>query len=162
MIRAGYKSFFIAILLVGCAGLSKKPEISLAGIDLVGLGLVEQRLVLKLRIRNPNDADMPVNALNFDVELEGRHFANGISEMPLIVPRQGESTLEVKVTSRLGGVLKPLRDALKNGRNRIGYRVYGRVELEGSGSIPFERSGEVPLSALERVRSGPSRDDRPL
>ena len=103
-------------LLAGCAPRLQKPEISLAGIDLVGLGLFEQRFVLKLRIRNPNDVDLPVNALNFDVEFNARHFARGVSDKPVIIPRQGETILEVKTVSRLGDVLKPLRDAQKSGR----------------------------------------------
>ena len=142
--------FFFATLLAGCAPRLQKPEISLAGIDLIGLGLLEQRFVLKLRIRNPNDVDVPVNALNFDVELNARHFARGVSDKPVIIPRQGETILEVKTVSRLGDLLKPLRDAQKNGRGQLGYRVFGSVDLEGFGSIPFDRSGDVPLSALEK------------
>jgi len=141
---------FFTALLAACAPRLQKPEISLAGIDLVGLGLLEQRFVLKLRIRNPNDVDLPVNALSFDVELNARHFARGVSDKPVIIPRQGETILEVKTVSRLGDVLKPLRDVQKNKRERIGYRVFGSVDLEGFGSFPFDRSGDVPLSALEK------------
>jgi len=150
MRRAFWVLFVVVALLAACTPRLQKPEISLAGIDLVGLGLVEQRFVLKLRIRNPNDVDLPVNALNFDVELNARHFARGVSDKPVIIPRQGETILEIKTVSRLGDVLKPLRDAQKNARERIGYRIFGSVELEGFGSIPFDRSGDVPLSALEK------------
>jgi LEA14-like dessication related protein len=143
-------AFLLAALLAGCAPRLQKPEISLAGIDLVGLGLVEQRFILKLRIRNPNDVDLPVNALNFDVELNGRHSARGVSDEPVIVPRQGETILEMKTVSRLGAILKPLRDAQRAGRDRVSYRVLGNVELEGFGRIPFDRSGDIPLSAPER------------
>lgn len=151
LIRAGCAAVLLAALLSGCTARLQKPEISLAGIDLVGLGLVEQHFVLKLRIRNPNDVDLPVNTLNVDVELNGRPFAKGASEKPVIVPRQGEAVLEVKTVSRLGNVLKPLREAQKDGSNRIGYRVSGSVELEGAGNVPFERLGDVPLSALDKL-----------
>lgn len=150
MRRVFWVLVFFAALLAACAPRLQKPEISLAGIDLVGLGLLEQRFVLKLRIRNPNDVDLPVNALSFDVELNGRHFARGVSDKPVIIPRQGETILEVKTVSRLGDVLQPLRNLLKNGRERIGYRIFGSVDLEGFGSFPFDRSGDVPLSALEK------------
>lgn len=138
----------VAALLAGCAGRLQKPEISLAGVELVGLGLVEQRLLLKLRISNPNDVDLPVKALSFDLELDGQPFAKGASEQPVRVPRQADALLEVKVVSRLGELLKPLRAARQNGK--LGYRVHGRVELEGSGSVAFDRSGDVSLAALER------------
>ena len=137
-------------LLVGCAGRLQKPEVSLAGVELVGLGLSEQRLLLKLRIGNPNDVDLPVNALSFDLELNGRSFAKGVSERPVIVLRQGEALLEVKTLSRLAEVLRELREARKTGSGTLRYRLFGRVELDGSGSVPFDRSGELPLSALEK------------
>jgi hypothetical protein len=44
--------------------------------------------------------------------------------------------------------LKQLRAARQNGK--LAYRIHGRVEVDGSGSIAFDRSGEVPLAALER------------
>ena len=146
--RATCTAIFLAVLLVGCSGRLQKPEVSLAGVDLVGFGLLEQRFVLKVRIRNPNDVELPINALSFEVELDGRHFARGVSEKPVVVPRQGESVLDVNAASRLGAVLKPLRDAQKEGRDRINYRVYGDIELEGRGRYPFERTGEVPLPRL--------------
>ena len=138
----------VAVLLAGCAGRLQKPEVSLAGVDLIGIGLVEQRLLLKLRISNPNDVDLPIRALNFDVDLDGQPFAQGASEQPVTIARHAEAQLDVKVVSRLGDVLKQLRSARKNGK--LGYRVHGQIELEGSGSVAFDRSGEVPLASLER------------
>lgn len=141
---------FVVALLSGCSGLSKKPEISLAGVDLVGLGLAEQRFVLKLRINNPNEVDLLVKALDFDLELEGQHFARGVSEQPVSVPRRGEAILEVKVVSRLSTVLKPLREARKDGRSQVAYRMYGNVELDGMRRYPFERKGDISLSVLDK------------
>ena len=148
--RVSFLAILVLALLVGCSGLSKKPEISLAGIDLVGLGLLEQRFVLKLRILNPNDADLSVNALRFDVEIEGRHFARGVSESALVVPPLGESVLEIATVSRLGDILKPLLDVQKTGRDQVDYRVYGSAEVCGLGRLPFERFGAVPFSVLEK------------
>ncbi len=78
-------------------------------------------------------------------------FAKGASGQPVLVPRQADALLDVRVVSRLGDVLKPLRAARQNGK--LGYRVHGRVEFdgsEGSGNVAFDRSGELPLPALER------------
>ena len=135
----------LVLHFTSCSGLSKKPEIILAGIDFVGLGLVEQRFVLKLAIRNPNEVDLPVNALNFDVDLNGSFFARGTLESPVVVPRRGEYVLEVMTVSRLGNVLKQLREAQKEGRDRMAFRIYGNAEVEGFGRLPFERMGEIPV-----------------
>ena len=141
----------VAALLGGCAAPLQKPEVSVAGVELLGIGLVEQRLLLKLNISNPNDVDLPVKALSFDLDLDGQPFAKGASEQPVTIARQAETQLDVKVVSRLGDVIRQLKAARQNGK--LGYRIHGRVELErsaGPTSVAFDRSGEVALSALER------------
>ena len=141
----------VVALLGGCAAPLQKPEVSLAGVELVGVGLVEQRLLLKLKISNPNDVDLPVKSLSFDLDLDGQPFAKGASEQPVTIARHAEAQLDVKVVSRLGDVLKQLNAARKNGK--LGYRIHGRVEFNGSAgptSVTFDRLGEVSLAALER------------
>ena len=152
-VRRAVSLAIVVALLGGCAAPLQKPEVSLAGVELVGVGLVEQRLLLKLKISNPNDVDLPVKSLSFDLDLDGQPFAKGASEQPVTIARHAEAQLDVKVVSRLGDVLKQLNAARQNGK--LGYRIHGRVELgterpAGPASVAFDRSGEVSLSALER------------
>lgn len=146
---------FLLSACAGLAGLSQKPEISLAGLDLVELGLFEQRFAMKLRIRNPNDVELRISGVDFDVELNGQHFARGLSDRPVMVPRMGEAVLEVSATSSLGSVLRQVRELQKGGRERIDYRLNGRIVLEGIGGIPFERKGDVQMPLFELPRKAP-------
>ena len=146
-------ALFFVLLPAGCATGLQKPDISLVGVELVGLNLLEQRFILQLRIKNPNDRALSINALNFDIELNGQHFAKAVSESPVQVPKQGDAVLEIKAVSRLIAVLKQLRDAQKDGRSSVAYRLFGNVLLDGAGSLPFERAGEMPLPALEKLLS---------
>lgn len=142
-------------LLAACAGLSgltQKPEVSLAGLDLVELGLLEQRFLLRLRVQNPNDVALPVRGLTFDVELNGQPFASGLSDRAVVVPRFGEAVLEVKATSNLSGVLRQLRELRRSGRERVDYRIFGRIALDGMGSLPFERKGEIDAPLFDAPR----------
>ena len=150
-VRRAVSLAIVVALLGGCAAPLQKPEVSLAGVELVGVGLVEQRLLLKLNVSNPNDVDLPVKSLSFDLDLDGQPFAKGASEQPVTIARHAEAQLDVKVVSRLGDVLKQLNAARKNGK--LGYRIHGRVEFNGSAgptSVTFDRLGEVSLAALER------------
>ncbi len=140
-------------LLTACAPALHKPEVSLAGIELVGIGLAEQQFVLKLQIRNPNALDLPVERLQFDIEVEGRHFAHGATTAPVTVPATGEAALEIMAVSRLSNLNKPLREAWKDGRTQLAYRLIGDAELgNGIGHVPLVKSGAMPLSALEKWR----------
>lgn len=152
----------ICILLLsactGLLGLAQKPEISLAGLSVLQVGVFEQRFALKLRIQNPNDVELPINGLSFDIQLNGQPFAHGLSDKAVIVPRYGEALLDVAATSTLGSALKQLRELQKSGRDRIGYRLAGRLQLQGMGSQPFERRGDLQLPTVD---SAPRRKPLP-
>ncbi|CAE6486733.1 MAG TPA: hypothetical protein DEO56_04170 [Nitrosomonas nitrosa] len=136
------------VLVTGCvrlAGIKQNPDISLAGIELVELGLLEQRFNLKLRIQNPNDVALPINGMTFEIELDGATFARGLSDKVVTVPRLGEIVMEVKAASTLGMVWKQLVESQKSRRDKVDYRLSGRLFLQGLGSVPFEQKGNVSM-----------------
>lgn len=153
----------LASLIAACAGLgglSQKPEVSLAGLDLLELGVFEQRFMMTLRVQNPNDVDLPIRGMAFDVELNGQHFARGLSDKAVTIPRMGEALLEVRATSNLGSVLRQLRELQKGGRERIDYRLYGRISFDGLGTLPFERKGDLQMPILDAPRKQPPAGER--
>lgn len=142
--------FALALFLSACTGFSK-PTVALAGIDIASVGLLEQRFVLKLRVNNPNDFDIPVEGLDFAMELNGQPFAQGVSNTATTVPRRGEAVLEVKTSSNLAHFLRQWREVESKGEGKGGaldYRLKGKVRVAGYGEWPFEQRGEVPLPRL--------------
>lgn len=133
----------------GLAGLSQKPEVSVAGLNLVQVGVFEQRFALKLRVQNPNDVELRINGLSFEIELNGQSFLTGVSDRGVTIPRFGEAVLEVSATSTLGSALKQLRELQKGGRDRVDYRIAGRLNLSGIGTVPFERRGDLQMPAVD-------------
>jgi hypothetical protein len=57
--------------------------------------------------------------------------------------------LEVMATSTLGSALKQLRELQKGGRERVDYRIVGRLNVAGGVSLPFERRGDLQMPAVE-------------
>lgn len=138
----------MAVFVASCTQLGaikQSPNVTLASIELVQLGLLEQRFILKLRIQNPNDVALHINGITFDAELNRVAFAKGLSDKIVTVPRLGETVMEVQATSTLGMVWKQLGELHKSSRDKIDYRLSGRLFLQGLGSIPFEQKGDVSL-----------------
>lgn len=149
--RSGW---IIALALAGCAAYpTRAPEVSLANIDIVEAGLLEQRFALKLRVLNPNDADIPVTGLAFDIDINGQPFAKGVSNKSVLIPRLGEAVLEVDALSNLGGVLRQIQEFAKGDREGLDYRIRGRLIAGSLGSVPFESRGEVKLPRLPGERA---------
>lgn len=141
----------LALLLPGCASLKPaKPEVSLAGVELLEAGLLEQRFLLKLRLTNPGEAEITIHGLRFELELNGAPFARGVSDKAVTVPRLGEAVMEVAASSNLSSLLRAVRDMAKNERKTLDYRLHGSLSVPLYGSVPFERRGEVKLPSLRK------------
>ncbi|MQY50614.1 hypothetical protein GH865_05055 [Rhodocyclus tenuis] len=142
-----------ALVLAGCAALSvpkKPPEVSLAGIEWREGTLFEQHFAIKLRLDNPNAQPLPLKSLVLNVELAGQRFASGRSLAPLTIPPEDDAVLVIDVRSDLLSVLRVVREAQRDGRTMIDYRLLGDIELDGLGRHPFERSGLVPVDRVEK------------
>lgn len=70
------------LLLNACATLMQQfdpPYGNLAGLELKELGLLEQRYLLKLRVQNPNSVPLPIAGMNYDLAINNKKFARGVS-----------------------------------------------------------------------------------
>ena len=137
------------LILGGCAAVSEKPPtVTLADIGIIEAGLLEQRFSCKLRVMNPNDVDIPLTGLNFEVEVNGQPFARGVSNKPVTVPRLGEEILEVTAVSTLANFLRQITE-WKSGENpALTYRVKGSLAAGSLGWLPFDESGKLEVPTV--------------
>src|SRR5215813_4447727 len=78
-------------LLGGCSSLQTKdpPQVTVAGIEpLQGQGM-ELRLLVKLRVQNPNDAPIEYRGVALTMDVQGKTLASGVSNSTGTVPRFG-------------------------------------------------------------------------
>lgn len=144
----------LAFFLCACATQFAKPSVSLVGVDIESLGLFEQRFLIKLRVKNPNNLDIPVEGISFDVELNGRPFANGVSNVAVTIPRYGEAVLDIKASSSLASFLRQWRELEKAGRTGLDYRVKGHLQVSGYGALPFDYRDEITFPTLPPAGGG--------
>jgi LEA14-like dessication related protein len=136
-------------LLAGCASMpSRDPlQVTVAGIEpLQGEGM-EVRLLVKLRVQNPNDTAVEFNGASLNLDVMGRRFASGVMDQPGTVPRFGETIVSVPITV---SVLRMARQVLGmlDGKpvDRITYEMSGK--LSGAslfGTQRFTTTGEFTL-----------------
>lgn len=127
-----------ALLLGACSGLAprfERPEVSVAGLELAGGNLLEQKFLVKLNIRNPNDRELPVTSLHADLNLAGEHIASAVNNHAFVVPAQGTTQFDMTLTANLGLALLKLSQRPEGGSAPIEYEVSGSASLD----LPFLR-----------------------
>jgi LEA14-like dessication related protein len=134
-------------LLAGCASTRlQKPELQVMDVDLLGGNLLKQQLRVRLKVTNPNDRQLAVRGVNYELEVAGDKFAHGSTSSEFVVPALGETEFDVDVSANMAGALL---NVLGRGSKveDVEYRILGTVHL-ASGfvrKIPFNHTGTLRL-----------------
>lgn len=138
----------IALSLTACSGLPPNavaPKVSVAAVDVKSLGLFEQHFDVGLRVNNPNDFDLTIEALDFELELNGRAFATGLTRATTLIPAVSSALVRVDAVTQSTNLVQQIKslspDAVKRG---VPYRITGRIKTDKSSAwFPFEKAGTV-------------------
>lgn len=137
---------FASLTLGGCATLSHDDplQVMVAGIEPLpekGEGL-ELRLLVKLRVQNPNSSPFSYDGAYVKVEVQDRTFATGVSDTAGSLPGFSEAVVEVPVTVSM---LRMVRQVIgmKDGppADQLRYSMSGKL-----GSHRFSANGEFSLA----------------
>ena len=138
---------FGVLLCGGCASL-QPIDVIMAGVEPIqGQGL-ELRMLVKLRIQNPNDLPLDFNGVSVQMDVQGKRFATGVSDAVGSVPRFGETIVSVPVSISVFRVLRQAMDVVTNEyRGKLEYEMTGRLAGPAFNSVRFNSKGEFTLPA---------------
>ena len=134
--------------LVGCSVLWthwQAPTLAVVNIQLGHSDLWQQHLQVRMSVHNPNDRELPVQGLNYSLEVNGEECAHGESGASFVVPARGDAEFDMNVTANAAAAL--LRMFAHGNGAAVEYRIRGKVQL-ASGmlrSVPFDQHGEIQL-----------------
>jgi LEA14-like dessication related protein len=161
MIRRSLQTILLAaaaLALAACASLQRSDpiQVTVAGVEsLPGEGF-ELRMMVKLRIQNPNDVPVEYDGVYVKLDVQDKTFATGVSDERGSVPRFGESVVGVPVTV---SVLRMARQALGllDGKSidKISFELEGKLNGPAFGSTRFQSQGEFTLPAATSRRATP-------
>ena len=142
------------LALPGCASLSHNDplQVTVAGIEgLPGEGEgMEVRMLVKLRVQNPNDAAIQYDGVYLKLDVLDKTFASGVSGEGGTVPGFGEAVIGVPVTV---SVLRMVRQVagLLDGQpvEKVTYQMSGKLDGGAFSTRRFSARGEFDLSELD-------------
>ncbi len=141
--------------LAACSGLGgfsgadvEIPDVSLAGLSFSEPGLFEQGLTVQLRLKNPNEFDIPIEGLTFALDVNDTAFADGSTKEDVTLPGLGEVVLPVAITIPTTDLIERVV-AIGTGQ-RLDYKLTGDADIGGwfATSVPFTREGKLALPNL--------------
>ena len=141
---------FGVLLCGGCASLQGHDPIQviIAGVQpLEGEGL-ELRMLVKLRIQNPNDVPLDFNGVSVQMDVQGKRFATGVSDAAGSVPRFGETIVDVPVSISMFRMARQAIGVMTDEyHGKLAYEMTGKLAGPAFNSVRFKSHGEFTLPA---------------
>jgi LEA14-like dessication related protein len=148
--RRFFVSAALCILVAGCASMQRRDplQVTVAGVQpLQGQGM-ELRLLVKLRVQNPNDVPVEYDGVALTMDVQGKTLASGVSDARGSVPRFGESVIEVPVTISGFRMARQAMGMIRGGGaglEKISYEMSGKLNGSAFNTVRFKTQGEFEL-----------------
>jgi len=91
------------------------PQVEVAGVELRGIGLLDQTLDVTLCVTNPNASELAFRRIQVAVDVAGSPLAEGVSEAPVRLPPQASILVPFTVVSTIRNLAPQLLGVLRAG-----------------------------------------------
>ena len=143
----------LVLCLTACSMLGPKievPQLTLVRVAMQSADIYNQQFLVRMHVENPNDRELPIRGIDYELFLEGDSFAEGVSNKPFVVPAKGETEFDMIVRTNFVSGVARLMSRL-NGRQQVQYVIEGKVltDISMAKKIPFQESGTVSIGIMK-------------
>jgi LEA14-like dessication related protein len=162
MARFVPRALLLALLaaVAACTSFGSKleaPQLELLGVQILSGDMFAQQFKVRVKVINPNDLEVAVRGLEYDILLMGDSFAEGTSNHSFVLPALGEAEFDMTVTTNFVSSLGRLVSRMQGGKlNDVQYQITGKLLLEKGvmRTIPFSHAGTVDFTkARDKLKS---------
>jgi LEA14-like dessication related protein len=148
----GIWAALLTLMVTACSTVPKDfetPKFGISNIAPKDVAIFEQRFDVQLRIQNPNNFDLGINGIRFEIDLNEKEFGNGMSGQAVTIPRFGSEVITGEVITGIGSFLRQMQ-GMSGSATKLRYRLKGKAfaQAPSSFTIPFDESGEVDLNSM--------------
>lgn len=156
MLRRAACLLLATLLVAGCASLGAKlesPKVSVLNVQMLSTDMFAQKFRVRVKVENPNDIELKVTGLEYQILLMGDSFAEGNSTDKFLLPAKGEAEFDMAVTTNFVSSLGRLISRKGGGKlENVDYEIVGQVFVEKGmlKKIPFSDKGQVDFTKPKR------------
>jgi LEA14-like dessication related protein len=139
----------VALILSGCAVFPVQDplRVTVAGIESLPSESMEARMLVKLRVQNPNDVEIAYDGAAVKLDLLDATIASGVTDARGTIPRYGEAVVAIPVTLSMVNVavqmMKLFHD--KTPPATVRYKLEGKLDSPGFGTMRFRLEAQLKL-----------------
>lgn len=141
-----------AVSLSGCAAINtwtnlQAPQVEVAAIRVVSVGLASGTFDVTLRVNNPNSVELRGTRLVATIDAQDSRFAAIDLSNAFTLPKGAAVPIVVPVTIQWSGASSAVRQLI--GAGSVPYRIGGRVTVEtpiGPKGLDFSTTGTVSVA----------------
>jgi LEA14-like dessication related protein len=116
-------------------------------IQVLEVRALEAVLRIELRVMNVNDIEVEIKGIDCELEINGKHFASGVTDQKTKIPSYGTTVVPMVVYSSVLDVIRGVLGVKE--KEKIEYKISGRLHLEDDIMVPsfirFQSDGELSL-----------------
>ena len=146
----------VATLLAGCATMGAKlesPTVSVLNVQVLSTDMFAQKFRVRVKVENPNNLELKVKGIEYEILLMGDGFAEGNSSDQFLLPAKGEAEFDMVVTTNFVSSLGRLISRKGGGKlEDVDYEIVGQIFVDKGmiKKIPFNHKGVVDFTRAKR------------
>ncbi len=148
-------------VLSACSGLMTNSDalrVNLSSLQVMEVRLLEQRFHADVRVQNRTRKPLDVEGFSFDLDLNGKKFASGVSNQHVTIKELSDAVLSVNLTSTLFGLIRQMQAFQNREGKPFRYAFSGVLYTKNSPfGIAFSDEGEIDLKSELAAEQSPSR-----
>lgn len=122
--------------LSGCASMNleyEEPSVELISFKPLPANGFEQNFEIGLKLTNPNNFELPLNGISYQLSIAGETLAHGVSADIPTVNAYSESRFVVPLSTSLLGGISVIKALMDNKGKDISYQLEAKLDID----IPF-------------------------
>jgi LEA14-like dessication related protein len=146
----------VASLLAGCATLGSNlvsPTVSVLNVQMLSTDMFAQKFKVRIKVENPNDIELKVTGIEFEILLMGDGFAEGNSTDQFLLPAKGEAEFDMAITTNFVSSLGRLISRMGGAKlANVDYEIVGTLYVSKGmvKKVPFNHKGTVDFTKAGR------------
>ena len=131
--------------------LLRLPSVRISSLKLKKMGITMANLELDLQINNSNPVQFLLNQFQYNFQVAGNSWANGITNEKIAINRNSNSVIKIPIELNFLQIGQSAYQLI-NGNNQIDYQFDGSINFDTSSdllknvNLPINTSGKIDLT----------------